>query len=177
MKIIFVHGNGGGNANDQWLPATAKAFERLGCQVINKTFPDNEIAHENIWIPHLEKLGADKDTIIIGHSSGAVAAMRYAEKHQIAGSVLIGACYTDLGDETERESGYYDKPWGWNDIKKNQAWIIQFASTDDPYIPIEEARHIHEKLNSEYHEFNDRGHFMYEGVFKELVEAIQAKLN
>jgi pimeloyl-ACP methyl ester carboxylesterase len=127
----------------------------------------------------IEKIGADEETIIIGHSSGAVAAMRYAETHKLLGSVLVGACYTDLGYESEKVSGYYDAPWQWDVIKKNQQWIIQFASSDDPFIPIEEARYIHEHLNTDYHEYTDAAHFghgdqpKYE--FPELVESIRAK--
>jgi len=66
--------------------------------------------------------------------------------------VLIAAAYTDLDDETEKISGYFDTPWNWQKIQKNQHWILQFASVDDPYIPIQEARFIHQKLNTDYYE-------------------------
>jgi len=68
--------------------------------------------------------------------------MRFAETNKILGSILVGACYTDLGDEGEKASGYYSRPWEWDAIKGNQRWIVQFASIDDPYIPIKEARYI-----------------------------------
>src|SRR5690606_22490502 len=110
-------------------------------------------------LPYLDQLSADAETVLVGHSSGAVAAMRYAENHRLKGIVLVGACYTDLGMEEERQSGYYDTPWDWEKIKQNTDWIVQFASTDDPWIPVDEARHIAEHLNAEYHEFTDRGHF------------------
>lgn len=44
-----------------------------------------------------------------GHSSGAEAAMRFAETHHVKGLVLVSACVTDLGDENERLSGYYNR--------------------------------------------------------------------
>jgi predicted alpha/beta hydrolase family esterase len=106
--------------------------------------------------------------------------MRYAEDHKILGSILIGVCYTDLGYESERQSGYYDGPWKWDRIKNNQRWIIQFASTDDPFIPIEEARFIHEHLDSDYHEYTDQAHFghgdspKYE--FPDLIAALKQKM-
>lgn len=132
------------------------------------------MARKEFWLPFLkDELKADKDTIIIGHSSGAVAAMRFAETNKIYGSILIGACYTDLKDEDEKISGYYNTPWNWEFIKNNQNWIVQFASTDDPYIPIEEARFIHEKLDTEYYEFTDQGHFSWENNKKEFPEIIK----
>lgn len=180
MKAILIPGNGGGSPQDHWLPYLEQELPKLGIEVINKQFPDPELARKEFWLPFITELGADEDTIIIGHSSGALAAMRYAEDNKILGSVLVGACHTDLGDEDEKKSGYYDNPWKWDDIKKNQQWIIQFASTDDPFIPIEEARHIHEQLNTEYHEYNDQGHFGHSAQpkdeFPELIEVLKNKI-
>lgn len=180
-KIILVHGNGGGTLKDHWFPSVKKALEAKGLTVVAETMPDNVLARESEWLPFLkDKLHADENSIIIGHSSGAVAAMRYAENNKLYGSVLIGACYTDLGDKDEKKSGYYDRPWQWDKIKANQKWIVQFASTDDPYIPIEEARYIHKHLQSEYTEENDQGHYgsdVEEKLeFSKLVAIIQQKL-
>ncbi|MBS4168350.1 alpha/beta hydrolase [Parachlamydia sp. AcF125] len=177
LKTILIHGNGGGQATDIWLPYVKKNMEHLGVAVIAKTFPDNFLARSEYWLPFLKKdLRADANTILIGHSSGAVCAMRYAEKYPIFGSVLVAACYTDLGSETEKLSGYYDDPWDWEAIRQNQKWIIQFASTDDPYIPIKEARYIHDKLHTDYYEFSDRGHFVDDHTFKECIIALKSKL-
>jgi len=58
--------------------------------------------YRSIWIPHLRNtLKADEDTILIGHSSGASAAMRFAELYPIKGMVLISTALTDMGDEQE----------------------------------------------------------------------------
>ena len=76
------------------------------------------------WLPHIESLGADERTILIGHSSGAVAAMRYAETAPAPGvdprrrlSTLI------LADGFEAASGYYEAEWQWQRIRDNQRWI------------------------------------------------------
>lgn len=101
--------------------------------------------------------------------------MRLAEKHKILGSVLVGAYHTDLGIEKEKLSGYFDKPWEWRNIKQNQQWIILFGSSDDPWIPIDHARFIHAKLDCEYHEYKDQGHFggdYFKPNFPELSTAI-----
>ncbi len=181
LKIILIHGNGGGTGTDNWFPYVKNNLEAKGYKVISETMPDNVLARESQWLPFLkDKLEADENTILVGHSSGAVAAMRFAENNKIFGSVLVGACYTDLGDEDEKASGYYSRPWQWDKIKANQNWIIQFASTDDSYIPIEEARYIHERLDSEYHESNHEGHFGEDKgktEFPELVGVVTQKLN
>ena len=140
---MLIHGNGGSTVEDNWFPYVKLELEKLGLEVISKTFPDNKLARLKYWLPFLkDELKADDKTILIGHSSGAVATLRFAENNNIYGSVIISASYTDLGEDSEKVSGYFDKPWNWEKIKSNQNWIIQFASTDDPYIPITEPRYI-----------------------------------
>ena len=160
IKIILIHGNGDSWPKENWLPPVARKLAKLeGVKVIFRRFPDPVLARAKYWLPFIKKLGADANTILVGHSSGAVAAMRYAEKNKILGSILVAACYTDLGDPREKVSRYYDKPWKWDKIRKNQKWIVQFASVDDRFIPITEARFVHKKLKTEYHEFKHQGHF------------------
>lgn len=170
-KFILIHGNGGSNSNDVWLPYVESELTKAGYEVTNRSFPDAVKARAEYWLPFIEELGADENTVIIGHSSGAVAAMRYAETHRILGSVLVGACYTDLGEASERVSGYYDEPWRWDAIKANQQFILLFASPTDPYIPIAEARFIQKHLGATYFELPDRGHFE-EREFPELPKAV-----
>jgi serine hydrolase len=173
FKVVLIHGNGGGVSTDHWFPQLKKNLEEFGFKVDARNFPDNEVAHESIWLPFIKnEIKTDENTILIGHSSGAVASMRYAEKNKIYGSILVGCNYTDLGDSSEKESGYYNHPWDWNSIKNNQKWIMQFASSDDPYIPIEQPRFIHKHLNSDYYEFSNKGHFQTKD-FPELIEAIK----
>jgi serine hydrolase len=179
-KAIFIPGNGGGTPRDSWFPYLQRELEKIGITVIAEDFPDNDLARSGYWLPFIKKLGADENTILIGHSSGAVAAMRFAENNKILGSVLVSACYTDLGDDKEKKSGYYDNSWIWEKIQENQKWIIQYASTDDPWIPIEEARFIHKKLKSEYFEYPDQGHFGYpieKETFPEIISEIKKKLD
>ncbi len=176
-NVIFVHGNGGSTVEDIWFPEAKSQLEALSVEVTAQTMPDNMLARSFKWLPFIENvLGADENSIIVGHSSGAVAAMRYAETHRIFGSVLVGAMHTDLGIRSERMSGYYDEPWDWEAIKANQNWIVQFASTDDPFIPIEEPRHIHDMLDTDYHEHTNKGHFT-DFWFPELVSVMKEKLD
>jgi predicted alpha/beta hydrolase family esterase len=171
-KAILIPGNGGCSPGDAWYPAVERELAALGINVINTEFPDSVKARSSYWLPFLESLGADDNTILIGHSSGAVAAMRYAETHRVLGSVLVGVCYTDLGDTFEAQSGYYRDPWRWSAIRDHQQWIGIFNSTDDPHIPIAEPRHVAAQLKCSYFEFRDRGHFT-DGQLPEVVEFVR----
>ncbi len=176
MKVVFVPGNGGSTTRDNWFPALQQDLENKGIRVVAADFPDAQLARESHWIPFLLKeLQVDENTILVGHSSGALAAMRLAEKHKIWGSVLVGAYHSDLDMETERLSGYFSRSWDWEKIVENQKWISLFASEDDPWIPIDEPRFIHTQLNCEYHEYKNQGHFggdYFKAEFPELAFVI-----
>ena len=180
VRVILIHGNGGGKPTDNWLPYLKDELGKMGVIVLAPQFPDSDLARASHWLPYLRnELKADKNTIIVGHSTGAIAAMRFAETYPLLGSVLVGAYYTPLGIEKEQLSGYFDTPWNWEAIRNNQKWIIQFASTDDPWIPIEEPRFIRDMLHTEYHEFTNQGHFggdYHKTSFPEALEAIKNKL-
>ncbi|CAM9526947.1 unnamed protein product [Choristocarpus tenellus] len=121
-----------------------------------------------------DELQAGEDSIVVGHSSGAVAAMRLLETDKLGGVVLVSACHTDLGNANERASGYYSRPWAWDKMRKNAGFIVQFHSTDDPFIPVSEARHIQENLGTEYEEHTDKSHFFgpYEGIFQVIRDKV-----
>lgn len=180
IKVVFAPGNGGSTTRDNWFPSLQKTLEEAHIQVVAPDFPDPELARESYWIPFLrDTLKVDDQTVIVGHSSGAIAAMRMAQTQKILGSVLVGAYHTDLNMETEKASGYFETPWDWPKMRKNQQWCLLFASQDDPWIPVHEARFVHEQLNCEYHEFTDQGHFggdYFKPDFPELSHALVQRL-
>uniref|UniRef100_A0A8K9ULZ7 RB binding protein 9, serine hydrolase n=1 Tax=Oncorhynchus mykiss TaxID=8022 RepID=A0A8K9ULZ7_ONCMY len=107
-----------------------------------RNMPDPVTARESIWLPFMqEELECDEETVIIGHSSGAVAAMRYAETHKVFGLILVGAYTYDLGDE--RESGEFTDFLPWEQMRRNVGHIVQFGSKDDPFLPWEEQKVVH----------------------------------
>ncbi len=179
MKVIIIPGNGNTDISENWFPYLKRELEKINIEVIAKNMPDPDLARKEYWLPFIEKeVGGDKEVILVGHSSGAVAIMRYTENHIVKGIILVGTYYSHLENEHEKASGYFDSEWNWEEIKKNVDWAVIFASTDDPYIPIEQARYIKEKLGAEYHEYNDEGHFgsdVDKTEFPEIVQVIKSK--
>ncbi|XP_076437260.1 serine hydrolase RBBP9-like isoform X2 [Babylonia areolata] len=174
-KIVIAPGNGASEVKRcNWYGWLEKKLTSAGVTCILRNFPDPIKARESVWLPFMEKeLLCDSDTIIVGHSSGAEAAMRYAETHKVKGIVLVSACVTDLGEESERISGYYNRPWQWGAMKDNAQFTAQFGSTDDPFIPWEEQQQVAEGLKTELFKFDDRGHFM-NSTFPELLSYLMS---
>jgi len=179
-RLVIVPGNGGGDVTQaNWYGWAQRSLTDLPGieEVLLENMPDPYTARESIWLPFMkDKLKCDASTIIIGHSSGAEAAMRFAETNRVAGLVLVSACVTDLGSANERASGYYSRPWLWAQIKYNAGFIVQFGSSDDPFIPWDEHQAVHEGTGSELFAFKREGHFMTE-KFPRLKEVLLAKLS
>uniref|UniRef100_A0A0B6YAK9 AB hydrolase-1 domain-containing protein n=1 Tax=Arion vulgaris TaxID=1028688 RepID=A0A0B6YAK9_9EUPU len=173
IKFVIVPGNGAGEVTcANWYGWISNKLKHAGVQCSLRNMPDPITAKESVWLPFMEKeLGCDQHTIIVGHSSGAEAAMRYAETHQVYGIVLVSACVTDLGIDNERASGYYNRPWDWEKIKVNSQIIAQFGSVDDPFIPWSEQEEVAKGLGSNLFKFTDRGHFM-QFQFPELLKLL-----
>ena len=63
-----------------------------GFTSVLRNMPDPVTARRSIWLPFMkDELGVDEQTVIIGHSSGACAAVRFAETNKVAGIILVGA--------------------------------------------------------------------------------------
>ena len=221
VRVVIVPGNGcsGDVRLCNWYGWMAHqlASSDLVEEVILRDMPDPVKAREKYWIPFLlsEADVATKGhrTIIIGHSSGAEAAMRLAEQVRVLGIVLVSACHTDLGMPSEALAGYYNRPWNWSRIKAHVGsfGILQvcvgvlqlifcddvpvpvyvsvrldvghfrpqllaqtghhhvvhvlgmhtnkFHSEDDPFIPMEEAAHVAENIESEFFQYKHKSHF------------------
>ena len=190
VRAIILPGNGCSGpsirtSNFYGTLATSLEKSNLFSTVIASPLPDPNRARRSIWLPHIKDvIGVDEETVIIGHSSGAEATLRLIETEKVLGVVLVSACNTDLGDAGERESGWYPPsggPWQWQNMKQNTQWIIQFHSTDDPFIDISEARHVHKMLggdseNNQYYEFKDRSHFFdtsdSDVIFEKIVDKV-----
>jgi len=172
-RFIFIHGNGTEHWSFSWAPWLKEQLEKRGFETFFETMPDSIIARAEYWLPFLENhVKAGENDVLIGWSSGAVAAMRYAETHKLAGSILVSPCYTDLDDDLEKQSGYYDRPWQWDKIRANQQTIALFYGDDDPFIPQTEFEYIAGKIKPETHKIHAVGHFIERSEFPEIMEYV-----
>lgn len=173
-RFIFIHGNQSTTWKIAFAPWLKKELEKLNFETVFKTFPDPIFARAEYWLPFLKnKLKLNRGDVIIGWSSGAVAAMRFAESNKLAGSVLIAPSHTDLDDELERRSGYFDKSWDWDKIKQNQNKIALVYGDDDPYIPQEQFEFISSKLNPTKILIPNGKHFQEYSKFPQVLSYIR----
>ncbi len=168
-NVVIVPGNGTGCASSNFYQWLAKELRAKGFTVSLKEMPDPNTARERIWLPFMRsELGTGPHTLLVGHSSGACAALRLAETDPLFAVVAVSFTHSDLGDANEKASGYYSRPWEWGRMRANTQHIVQFSSTDDPFIPIEVQREARDGLEAggaagsgtfEYIELDKKSHF------------------
>ncbi|KAF9172005.1 putative hydrolase rbbp9 [Mortierella sp. AD010] len=152
-RIILIPGNGNDHVEvSMWYPSVIEALTeakdlRTGQHLfpgggVLRTFPDPYDAHEEVWIKFMEEdIEIGENDVVIGHSSGAAATMRYIETRKVKGVVLVSAYHSDLGDASE------------------------------------EQREVASKIMGiEYHELPNRGHFIRDQQFPELVDNVVQRM-
>ena len=87
--------------------------------------------------------------------------------------MLVSPSYTDLGDDQEKQSGYFDTPWQWEKIGANQQHVALITGDDDPYIPQAEFDFIASKLKPTRIVIKNGKHFIDQPEFPELLGYIQ----
>ena len=173
-RIVYLHGNQSSHWSFGWSSWLKKELEKLGFRTFFETFPDSVIARSKYWLPFLKNyVKAGENDVIVGWSSGAVAAMRYAETNKLRGSVLISPYYDDLGDPLEKQSGYFNKTWKWKNIINNQSKIALIFGDDDPYIPQEQFSFIASKLSPTIIKVHKGKHFIECKTFPPLLDYLK----
>lgn len=173
--VIICPGNGCSSIRQSnWYGVMYDLLKTKGIRTYCEDFPDPIHARRDRWIPFIRSLAEKEenpeDVVLVGHSSGAQAALRYAECYPVRACILVSATYSDLGDPHERASGYYpqpkadgteDNPYQFDKMKQNCKHWWQFHSDDDPFIPLQEAEKIRDGLglSTTYIMLPGRSHF------------------
>ena len=159
-KIILMHGKDT-DPDSKWYPWLKQATESRGFNVEIPSLPkaDNPVLAE--WIDYLDKNKPNDDTVLIGHSRGGVAILRWLERltddRKVKKVILVA---TNRGDQEDKESDFYtDGEYNFDQIKKHCDDFVVLHSQDDEWVPFEAGEHNAKMLGAKFLQFEDRGHF------------------
>ena len=184
-NALILHGTGG-SPYIYWFQWLKKELEKLGYEVWVPQLPKSDkpnIARYNKFLLSKD-FDFNKETIIIGHSSGAVAILGLLEDLpkgiKINSVYLIAAFIDSLGWESLNE--LFAKPFNYNLIKTRAKKFIYFHSDNNPYIPLKQAKYLVLKtsgklvlLPGEKHFSTDAGGSKYK-KFPELLAKIKQNI-
>jgi len=187
MKNIYIIHGWDGSPEEPLLQWLKSNLEKVGNQVVVPAMPDPGTPTIASWVGKLQEvIKPNTETILVGHSVGCQAVLRYLEtlpaEVKIAGVVLI-APWMELDQQTIVEEGEaviaIAKPWmetpiNFVKIKSHIGKAIAIFSDDDPYVPLAQKELFARELEAEVVVENKQGHFSVGDGIAELHSALEA---
>lgn len=183
-NALIVHGTNA-NHTSNWFPWLEKELTNRGYEVWIPNLPHSEPKHYNI--PEYKQLIESKweinsDSILIGHSGGAVVLLSILEnlpEDVVVQKVIFISGYTD-DQGWPAIKDYFSQTHNWKKIRQHAKEFILFHSDDDPYMSKEHGAVSSRRLEAELIVLPDSGHFNLEKSprfkeFPELLEKVSAK--
>lgn len=162
-NALILHGTNGTSASN-WFPWLAQQLETKGYRV---WVPDLPRADKPSIKRYTEFLRArqdwqfDAESVLIGHSSGAVAVLgllqQLPELTCVSKALMVGAFKDDLGWNTLDE--LFDQPLDFPVIKPKASQFTFIHSDNDPYCPLTHAKYLSVMLGGELIVRPGEGHF------------------
>lgn len=136
-----------GAPEDNWFPWLKNELEKKGYEVsvpdlptIGTDLPDME--------QMLKTLKVDKDTVVIGHSLGAVLGLRLAEKQSFEKLILVSGW--DFDDLYPQHKLFWPNKLDHETIKQNVKEFIVIHSDNDPYMTAFSAEEMNKRLSGKF---------------------------
>lgn len=149
-NALLLHGTSG-SSHSNWIPWLKTELENANWKVWTPNLPNAEEPNIERYNKFLlsQDWTYDSRTVIVGHSSGAIAALgllqALPEDTRIKQCILIGSFKNDLG--WPNLSGLFEHPLDFKTIKERCESFLLIHSDNDPYCPISHARYLADKLD------------------------------
>ena len=178
-NYFIIHGSYG-NPYKNWIPYLKTQLSKRGfnCMVPSFTTPykqDYE-SWETILISYLKIGYITEETTFITHSLGGIFIMKFLIKNNIKINKIItvgGFNNIKYDEDNSLYDSFYMSDSELLRISDLCSQIICFYSDNDPYVPIENAKHFADIVKGEKVLIKDAGHFNEKYGYKEFKEIIK----
>lgn len=133
-NAILLHGLGD-SPEAYWFPYIKNELEKKSYSVWAPELPEKDNPSLEVQLPYLLKEGVfTKDTIIIGHSSGASIILSVLEniKTPINKSILVSA-FIERGGSRPAKIVKEVEEYDWEKVKQNAGSMVLINSDNDPW--------------------------------------------
>lgn len=180
MKVVLMHGKDT-DPSQKWYPWFGAEVERMGYEFVAPALPTATDPVMDEWLAELNKANPDENTILVGHSRGGVAILRWIENQtpekRVKKVILVATNSGELADRvipTESNHGFYtEEGYDFEKIKTHCDDFVVLHSKDDRWVPFTAGKKNSFGLSARFLQFDDYGHFG-KNVFKipELINEI-----
>jgi predicted alpha/beta hydrolase family esterase len=155
-NAIILHGTDG-SPEHNWFPWLKDKLESKGYNVWTPLLPENHTPNRRLYNDFLLSSGWDfTDSIVIGHSSGAISVMNLLMDERcpkVKLAIMVSAWKGGVPLRYEQSNKQFVNlfpPDGFNfELIKQKAHKIEFLhSSNDPYCPLEQAKYLADRLGA-----------------------------
>lgn len=170
MNAIIFHGTKG-SPEGNWYFWLSGELAKLGVRSCVPTMPTPEGQSLDNWFATYEEKcpQLNDQTILIGHSCGAVFSMRLLEKisSPVLGTILVAPPLKEIGiaEYDALNSSFLRDPFDWKSIKHNAGKLYYFMGDNDQYVPQDQLFAIAEGLEVKPMVITGGGHLNVETGF------------
>ena len=146
MNAYIFHGTEGA-PDENWFPWLKSELGNIGISTEVPQLSNSEKPDMNKWLTEVSTFKTGEDTILVGHSLGAVIILRMLERgHKAKAVYLVAPFLNDLGWDVLKESLFFADNFDWHLIKKQCDHFEVFASKNDPYVSVENVQEVADNL-------------------------------
>ncbi len=165
-NAVLLHGTAG-SSNSNWLQWLKTELTARGYDVWVPDLPSAEYPSLREWTTYITAncpFDVNEDTLLVGHSAGAVAVLILAQVYKKVGKIISVAAFKDLNYLHEKldwhaNDRFFDVPFNFIVIKKSCQDIVYIHSDDDPYCPLGHAQYFAGQTNGALRIIPNQGHF------------------
>jgi len=181
MNFIIIHGVYA-NPNSNWFPWLKNELEKKEFKVIVPKFPTPLNQSLESWLRTIAKYEnkITDETVLIGHSLGAVFILNYLEKtnKKIKAAFLVAGFHKMLGSPYDKlNKSFIDKKFDWERIKMSCNKFFVFGSDNDEYISIDITKELAKNVNGDLRIIQNGGHLNKAAGFVNFPQLLETILN
>lgn len=152
MDAIILHGTLG-SPTGNWFGWLAQELKGVGIDSYVPTLPTPQGQDLEGWMSAVEEQCPPQNggTILVGHSLGAVLALRLLERSRqpVHSTILVSPPLDEIGirEIDVLNSSFLEHPFDWGKIRANSGNLRFFMGDDDQYVPQSQLHEIARRLD------------------------------
>jgi predicted alpha/beta hydrolase family esterase len=164
-KAVILHGTQG-SPEGNWFRWLEGELSSRGLKVWLPALPSAEQPSLRRWaefVSHNVPFDLDDETVIIGHSSGAILSLILTQEAATKlGGVVAISVFHDNSLGWDANNKLFDVELDYEKIKSNAGSLLFVHSDNDPYVPLEQAKYVADNCQAEIIVVPGQGHFNLE---------------
>lgn len=160
-KVVLMHGKDK-TAQDIWYPWLGGQAEKAGLQYVAPKLTTVEVPELSEWLAGLDAAKPDENTVLVGHSRGGMAILRWLERlpagRRVGKVVLVAA---NAAHQPDKAGGdfFSDEDYDFKKIRQHCSQFVVIHSKDDPWVPFTAGEHNAHGLGAQFVAYEDKAHF------------------